>query len=318
MISVNKGAHRVVEQLLSSPEKYNVKVQRLPSGATVIDTGVEVTGGFLAGIKVTEICIGGLGHVYIGEKQYGEVSLPTIFVSTDHPAVSLLGSQLAGWNIKIDEFSAVGSGPARALALKPKKIFKRIEYKDESDVAVLVLETEGKPNDAVAEFVCESCKVKPEKLFMVIVSNRSLTGLTQIAGRIVETGLYRLNFLGLDPKSVLHGIGSAPIMPLHPDPTKSMARGNDSLFYGGDTQYIVDYEDENELRGIVENAPSSTSKDYGKLFYDAYKAAGFDFYRIDVSLFAPAKIKVFNRKTGSMFEAGKINSEVLVKSIMNI
>ncbi len=314
-VSVNQEALKIVREILNNPSLFNVYVEKLGSGATIIDAGVEAKGGYLTGLKVTEICLGGLGKASLFEKNFGGLTLPTVHVLTDYPAIALLASQLAGWNIKTENFSAVGSGPARALSLKPKKLFKKLGYQDEADVAILVLETEKKPDEQVVEFIKEKCDVKPENIYFVLVSNKSITGLTQIAGRIVETGLYRLDFLGLDPLTVLHGTGSAPVMPTHPDPTKSMSRGNDSLSYGGETQYILNYSDEDKLRDIMEKAPSSTSKDYGKLFYEAYKAAGFDFYKLDVSLFAPASITVFNKANGKVYRAGKINPEAIKKSI---
>ena len=73
--------------------------------------------------------------------QYGDMVLPSVFVQTDHPALSLLGSQFAGWQIKGEDYSAIASGLARALALKPKDLYLKLNYKEESDTAVLVLET---------------------------------------------------------------------------------------------------------------------------------------------------------------------------------
>ncbi len=313
-ISVNELAFESVEDLMDDPGYYNVKVETLPSKATVIDTGVEVKGGVLAGLKVVEICIANLGQAWVEFKPYGELMLPTVSLYTDHPALSLLGSQFAGWNIKVDKYFAVGSGPIRAIALKPKKLYTKINYKDESEIGVLVLESEKKPTDEVAKFVCEKSGVKPENLYMIVTPDKSLAGMVQIAGRIVETGLYRLEQLGLDPLKVITGYGYAPIMSLHPDPTKCMARANDALFYGGVTHYVVDYPDEEKLKEMLEKAPSSTAKDYGKPFYEAYKAAGFDFYKIDTNLFAPAKITVNNLATGNTFTYGEVNPEIVNKS----
>ena len=53
----------------------------------------------------------------------------------------MLGSQFAGWRIKDGDQIAIGSGPVRALALKPKDVFEEIGYKDQSDKAVLTLES---------------------------------------------------------------------------------------------------------------------------------------------------------------------------------
>ncbi len=42
----------------------------------------------------------------------------------------MLGSQFAGWRIKDGDSIAIGSGPVRALALKPKDVYEEIGYKD--------------------------------------------------------------------------------------------------------------------------------------------------------------------------------------------
>lgn len=315
-VSVNKEAEKIVKQLIENPDLYNVKVEKLPSGATIIDAGLEVSGGYLAGLKVTEICLGGLGTVNLTYIRYTEdFELPAVMVSTDHPAISLLASQFAGWNIKVGDYSAIGSGPARALSIKPKKLYEKIKYKDEADCAVVVLETNKKPTDEVALKISGDCNVKPEKLYMVLAPTASAAGAVQIAGRIVETGLFRLEQLGLNPLTVLHGIGYAPIMPTHPDPNVAMGMANDSLFYGGVTYYLIDVDDDKKLEEMVKNSPSSKAKDYGKPFYEIYKAAGFDFYKIDVALFAPATLSATSKKTGKTFTAGKVNVEVLKRSI---
>jgi len=93
-----------------------------------------------------------------------------------------------------------------------------------------------------------------------------------------------------------------------------MGRTNDVLIYAGETFYVVDFDDEEELKSFIEKAPSSKSPSYGKPFYEIFKEAGYDFYKIDPGLFAPAKITVYNRKTGNTLASGSVNIEVLKKS----
>ena len=83
-----------------TPELYGVTVSKSAAGATIIDAGVNASGGFQAGKKLTELCMGGVGKVQLGFKTYGDVSFPSITVSSDHPAIAMLGSQFAGWRIK--------------------------------------------------------------------------------------------------------------------------------------------------------------------------------------------------------------------------
>ncbi len=317
MLSVNKGAFKAVLELLDKPEFYGVTAESLPCGATVIDTGVKAPGGYLAGIKVSEICMGGYATASICYMRYGELELPTVVVTTDHPAISLLAAQFAGWNLKTADgkYYAIGSGPARALAKKPKKLFEKIKYTDVSDIAIAVLETTQVPPDEIANIVAQQCNVKPWNVYLVLSPTASIAGAVQIAARIVETGLFRLETLGFDPLKVLFGTGYAPIMPTHPDGNVAMGMANDALFYGGVTYYTVNFEDDAKLADTIKKCPSSNAKDYGKPFYEIYKAAGFDFYKIDNALFAPAALSATNIKTGKTFSAGKINPAVLKSSI---
>ncbi|MEM2127977.1 MAG: methenyltetrahydromethanopterin cyclohydrolase [Candidatus Bathyarchaeia archaeon] len=314
LFSINRLAYRIVEDLLSEPEYYGVIVEKLPSGATLIDTGVDARGGYEAGLMASRIAMGGAGTVSLSYSGYDGLVLPTVVVTTDHPSIALLGAQLAGWKIRVGDYNADGSGPARALALKPKKIYERIGYRDESDVAVLLLETHQKPPDEAIRFIAEACGVKPSETYLILTSTTSLAGMIQISSRVVETGLFRLDLLGLEPRKVLHGSGYAPVMPLHRDLGIAMGRAEDAITYGGVTDYIVD-EDDETLRDLAERAPSSRSRFYGRPSYEVYRAVDFDFTRIDPSLFAPAVITLTSSRTGSSYTSGSINSEILRRSI---
>ena len=314
-LSVNLAALSLVKKLCTKAENYGVVVEETELGATLIDAGIKAKGGFLAGKLITEICLGGYGKAKIFPTQYGDFVLPSICVQTDHPTVATLGSQFAGWQIKAGKYSAIGSGPARALALKPKELYEKIKYKDKADVAVLVLETSKKPPDEVIQQVSKECKVAPKSLSLILVPTTSLAGSTQVSGRIVETGLHKLMKLGLDPQVVKHAWGSAPIVPVHPRFDEAMGRTNDAILYAGTAHYIVSYEDDEKLERLVNKAPSSASKSHGRPFLEIFKEAGYDFYKIDPGLFAPAVMVVNNVKTGKIFRAGGLNVNVLKRSI---
>jgi methenyltetrahydromethanopterin cyclohydrolase len=314
-LSVNRKAMNLVKALIDQADTFGVLVRKTTSGATVIDAGIDARGGFAAGQVITEICLGGLGKAEITYKQYGDLDLPSIFVHTDYPAISTLGSQFAGWQIKADKYTAMGSGPARALSLKPKEIYEKICYEDSSDSAVLVLETSKEPPTEAITKICEGCGVEAEKLFLVLVPTSCIAGSVQIAGRIVETGLHKLTELGLDPKLVTNACGYAPIAPVHPKMAQAMGRTNDAIIYAGTAYYTVGSDSDEELKKILKKAPASASKGYGKPFMEIFKEAGYDFYKIDPGLFAPAVFVINNAKTGKTFKAGKIDAEVFKQSI---
>ena len=127
-INLNLSALSLVKRLCNDATKHGVIVEKTISGATIIDAGIKARGGFLAGKMVTEICLGGYGQATILPAKYGDVVLPSIYVHTDYPAIATLASQFAGWRIKVNKYSAIGSGPARALALKPKELYKKVMY----------------------------------------------------------------------------------------------------------------------------------------------------------------------------------------------
>ena len=281
----------------------------------MIDAGIEAKGGLLAGRIITEICLGGYGKAEIFCKQYDDLELPSIFIYTDHPAIAALGSQFAGWQIKVGKYTAIASGPARALALKPRELYEKIEYGDKADVAVLVLETAKEPPEDVVTYISGECKVLPDHLSLILVPTSTITGSTQISGRIVETGMHKLMKLGLNPKLITQACGYAPIAPVHPKFAEAMGRTNDAIMYTGVAYYITSYDDDEKLRELVDRAPSSASKSYGKPFIEIFKEAGHDFYKVDPSLFAPAVLIVNNSKTGNTFKAGKIDANVFKQSI---
>jgi methenyltetrahydromethanopterin cyclohydrolase len=262
-----------------------------------------------------KICMAGLCEISLSSRTYGDFDLPTINVATDQPLISTLASQFAGWDIKVGEYFGMGSGPARALALKPKELYAQIEYKDKADFAIIVLESDKLPPDDALHHIASECSVRPSKLYAVVTPTNSVAGSAQVSGRVVEIGVYKLRRLGLDPKKIVYAFGSAPIPPIHPKSAKAMGRTNDALYYGGETYYTVDLDDDSRLKEIVSEAPSSSADDYGKPFYEIFKAAGFDFYKIDPNLFAPAVVSVNNTRTGQTFRSGRINTAVLKETM---
>jgi methenyltetrahydromethanopterin cyclohydrolase len=315
MLSVNRRALQLIEKAIERKEELRIEVTAGPLGCTIIDAGVRAIGGYEAGKVVTEICLGGYGSASITWMNYVGLTLPSIFVRTDHPAIATLGSQFAGWAIKTADYIAMGSGPARALSKKPKEIYEQIEYEDRYDSAVIILEADSLPTEEAVKVIAEKCGISPKNLYVVVAPTSSVVGSTQISGRIVEMGIHKLSKVGLDPKLIQYGCGYAPIAPVHPKAVNAMGRTNDALYYGGVTFYTVTYESDDQLRSIVSKSPSCASKSYGKPFHEIFKEAEFDFYKIDPEIFAPAVVSVSNIKTGATFRSGEINVEVLRRTL---
>jgi len=317
MVSVNLEAKKTVDLMIEKADELNIAVSKLENGSTVIDAGVNVSGSLKAGEFYTKVCLGGLADVGISIP--GDLSekfaLPSVKIKTDSPAISTLGAQKAGWSVSVGDFFALGSGPARALALKPAETYEEIGYKDDADIAILTLEADKLPGADVTDAIASECGVSPENVFVLVAPTASLVGSIQIAGRVVENGTYKmLEALHFDVTKVKIAAGIAPIAPVDPDGLKAMGKTNDAVLFGGRTYYYIESEEGDDIESLAENLPSSSSEGYGKPFYDIFKEADYDFYKIDKGMFAPAEVVINDLRTGEMFKKGYINAELLMKS----
>lgn len=311
VISVNELALEIFEDLAEYPEEFNVAFHQLDNGARIVDCGVSAAGGYLAGKRFTEICMGGLGEVNFRMGSIRDIPVPFIDINTDFPSISCLGAQKAGWTVKVGNFFAMGSGPARALSLMPKHTYEVIEYEDDSDFAVICLESDTLPNGEVMEYVADKCNVDVANVCAVVAPTASIVGSIQVAGRCVETAIYKLNELGFDTKKIIAAIGCAPVPPVKNDSTKAMGCTNDATIYHGRISLTMNAP---EIVDYLEKIPSNTSTSYGKPFYDTFKEANFDFYQIDTSLFSPAEVVINELSAGAVYHVGMVNEEVTLKS----
>jgi methenyltetrahydromethanopterin cyclohydrolase len=311
MLSVNELALDIFDELFEYAEDYNVAPHELDNGARIVDCGVRTPGGYQAGRRFTEICMGGLGEVDTAMGRVGDVPIPFIEIRTDFPAIACLGAQKAGWTVNVGKYFAMGSGPARALSLKPKHTYEVIDYEDEFDYAVIALESDHLPNADVMETIADACNVDVANTCAVVAPTASIVGSIQVAGRCVETAVYKLNELGFDTKKIDAGIGHAPIAPVKKDGTRAMGSTNDATIYHGSIMLTMNAP---EIKDYLDRIPSNTSRGYGKPFYDIFKEANFDFYQIDTALFSPAEVVINELSEGVVYHVGAVNPEVTLKS----
>lgn len=309
MISVNEKAAEIAKRMILAKDELRIGVNKLDNGALVLDCGINEYGGLMAGKLFSEVCMGGLAEIEFSYSDFGM----QVNVSTDYPKEACMASQFAGWKIKVGDFFALGSGPARSLA-RDEKLFKTLGYEDDYSEAVIALETRTIPSEEVASYIAEKAHVDLNGLYILVAPTASLVGSIQISARIVETGMHKLHELKFSLDSVVSGFGTCPVASIAKSDLKAMGITNDCILYGGQTRYFVECED-SDIEGIIEKVPSSASRDYGLPFYDIFKKYDKNFYKIDANLFSPAEIFINNIKTGTIFHAGGINSEVLQKSL---
>jgi len=314
MLSVNEHGLEVFEDMLDFADELNCEVVELDNGATIIDAGVNAKGGFEAGIYLARLCMANLADVRFSTFEVGDLTFPAVEVTTDSAVIACMASQYAGWRIKIGDYFAMGSGPARALSKNPKKLYEEIGYEDLADVAVLALEASALPDEKVTEEIAKACDLEPKDLCIVIAPTASIAGSVQVSARVVETGIHKMESVGFDINAIRSGYGIAPIAPVVGDDTRCMGSSNDCIIYCGRTFYTVNYPDTEELADYLRKVPSNTSPDYGKPFYVTFKEAGFDFFKVDAGMFAPAEVTINELTTGMTLTGGKINPEILLES----
>ena len=312
--SVNARSAALVRLLIEDAAALRVGVDRTGDGCVIVDAGIQCRGGLEAGRRVAEICLAGLGSVRFAHASAG---WPLgISVHTANAVLACLGSQYAGWSLAHGEgrgaFRALGSGPARALAVK-EPLFAELQYRDRADATCLVLEVDRVPPPEIVAKVARDCGVPAERLTIILTPTRSLAGVVQIVARVLEVALHKAHAIGFALDAIVDGAGTAPLPPPAPDFVAGMGRTNDAILFGGDVQLFVEASDD-AARDLAERLPSCTSRDYGKPFARVFEDCGRDFYRIDPLLFAPARVRVTNMASGRSFVAGRLDPALVAAS----
>lgn len=311
--SVNANAQPLVERLLREADALGVRVQRDDGDVCIVDAGIDAPGSIAAGLLIGEICMGGFGEARLRSADGWPTGLD---VHSAQPVLACLASQYAGWSLSASKeetggkkFFALGSGPARALACK-EPLFAELGYRDKAGQGVLVLEVDKPPPRVVLDKVLRDCALAPEALTVVLTPTTSLAGTTQVVARVLEVALHKAHELHFDLKHIVEGSASAPLPAPSPDGVQAMGRTNDAILYGGRVHLHVRGSDD-AARALAEQLPSRNSRDHGRSFADIFKAAEYDFYRIDPALFAPAEVWVSNLDSGKTFHAGGVDMALL-------
>ena len=312
-ISVNERAARLVARLVADAAELRIGIARGKLGETLIDAGSKHLGGIAAGLRIAEICMGGLGDVRLVPLSATPRWPWTIVAQSSNPVIACLASQYAGWSLSLkngeQSFFALGSGPACALARR-EPLFKDLNYADAAANAILVIESDRPPPTKIVAKVAQDCGVSPEHLTIIFAPTQSLAGGTQIAARALEVALHKTHELHFPLERVVEGMGAAPLCPPHPDFVTAMGRSNDAIIFAGQVRLFVTGP-ASEARLLADKLPSKTSRHYGRPFAEIFKAVNGDFYAIDRMLFSPAQITITALETGESFQSGQIDHGLL-------
>ena len=307
MESLNRMAIELVDEAIDFADELNIAAYELDNGATVLDFGVGTPGGIEAGLLLVEVQTAGLATVQTRMDEVGGAPLPHVELSTDHPALALLCSQKAGWELSVEGFEGLGSGPARALVAREDE-FSRIGYADGFDLTALAVEAEELPGEAVADHVAELAGVETSGVFLPAFATGSMVGSVSIAARAAELAVFRLSELGYDPLDLHTASASAPVAPVTHDEATAIGRTNDALAYGGRV-YLSVAEDFDRF----DEAVSTAGTEYGTPIQQVFDDVEWDFEGIPTDLFAPAQLTV-DVVDGPTHVFGRTDDDVLAES----
>jgi methenyltetrahydromethanopterin cyclohydrolase len=306
---LNDNALMLVEAMLADDDLLRISDRVASNGAHRVDCGIDSRGGLVAGRWLAEVCLGGLAEVCL---ESADFTGTRVVIQTDHPVLACLGGQYAGWKIVDGDYFAMGSGPFRVLARK-EELVEELNLGTSGPVAVGVLETAQLPPDSVCKSIAAACGVATEDLWLLAAPTASQAGNIQVVARSVETALHQLHELKFPVERVVSGWGAAPLPPIAKNDMEGIGRTNDAILYGADVTLWFDGDDD-EIQRVGPSIPSNSSPDYGEPFGEIFKRYDYDFYKIDPSLFSPARIRFNNIKTGKTWLYGELAPQIAAKS----
>ncbi len=302
--------------MVDNANALGIETTKLPSGALLIDCGIDAAGGLEAGRQLAKCCLADLGSVEIvpGSTEVGGqlAASPAVQVYTDQPVAACMASQYAGWEVKQGDFFAMGSGPMRAAANK-EELFEDIGFIESPAEVVGVLESRQLPGEEVAKYLADACGVAPRDVILLIAPTASQAGNVQVVARSVETTLHKLHELQFDLDRIVSGYGVAPLPPIAKDDLEGIGRTNDAILYGGEVTLWVQGDDES-LEEFGPKVPSNSSADHGRPFGEIFANYEYDFYKIDKNLFSPAVVTFMNIETGKTQRYGITMPDVVKAS----
>ncbi len=261
----------LTDDLEKNAAAYGVSVETLPSGAVVVDAGIDAIGSFDAGARMTELCQGGLGRASVQLADLGGVMLPHISLETNLPRLAALTMQSAAAFQK-----EMLSGPIKLYLDDAADVERDIEPACARGSLTAILQTEKLPSDAWACALAKAAGCAAERLTLICARQESLAGSAQICGRMNENVLFTMErSLGLDSRMVRSILGVSPICPA----TKALLP-DDFLHYAASAYLVIDAPGGLSVEKLAHDLTFASTDIFGALFSDLLAAAGGDFFKI--------------------------------------
>ncbi|WP_165394716.1 methenyltetrahydromethanopterin cyclohydrolase [Methanofollis fontis] len=231
MAGLNEGALPMVKEMTERAALLGIRAGRMKGGAMLIDcgSGREVTGSYEAGCRTVEAACGGCARAWTGIGAIGPYTLPILQMNIASPADACLGALLPLWKVRAGGEAVSASGPGRALARRPPRIYQMIEMDEQADDAVVCLDAGWFPDDDEAGRIAEACGVGVDRLTIILAPASGIAGAVMNAALVAGTTVARLIKYGYESDRILHASLRVPV----PPPSLDAERVRDAACLGG-------------------------------------------------------------------------------------
>jgi methenyltetrahydromethanopterin cyclohydrolase len=315
--SMNKNAvHLLKEKVIPNAEKLRIGVSKLENGATLIDMGINYSGGWMAGKYFTEVGLGGLGELNFGKMMLKKHIVPSVRIKTTQPAICEMASHAAHWFLPYkDRFVSIG-GPIRSITGTDSSA-QAVDYRDYStDVAVACIQTDKLPDEGLTDIIAKEVNIKTENLFVLASRTGTIVGAIQVCARNVEQTLPALHERKFPLDAIIQANGVTPVVSVVDDEEIALGRVNDCLIYGQETNVYVRCCDD-KIINMLEGLPFVKNKDvYGIEFQKLFAKCEHDWSKVPRDWDAPCKVNFINLSSGNVFSTGRISYNALERSFL--
>lgn len=316
--SLNNMAAKIVEeQIIPNASSLNCEVHTLSNGATIIDMGINVKGGWKAAKLFTDSCCGGMGELVYQSMYIGKHIVPTTVIQIDKPDVTQLAAHIAGLYLPYKGKNQPISGPLRSI-MSSDHWSDRVSYRDKSaKKAVGHVQITSLPDEELTELICDNIHMNPKDLYLIASPTATVVGAVQVVARNLEQVFATLgDHLDFPINNIIQAIGYSPVISIEDDEVIAMGRVNDGLIYGQESVIYIDCEDEVILKFADQLPMCKNSAVWGIPFEEMFRKADSDWAKVPRDYDAPCKVNFVNMRTNHTFYIGAIHYGVLERDFM--
>ncbi|MEM2143433.1 MAG: methenyltetrahydromethanopterin cyclohydrolase [Candidatus Thorarchaeota archaeon] len=301
----------MVNRLIDIADDLQCDVRIIENGCTVVDAGLNSPGCEEAGRLIAEACMGGLGVVRSSHTCLAGMRFPAVVVGVNRPSTATLGSQMASWQLKIGGFTAIASGPARALANVETDVYSRIEHHEESELGMVALDTRDTPTATITSEIASLCGISPSNLFCAVVPSASAAGALMNATRVVEFGIRTMSGLGIQPEQIRAAHGVSVIAPVPNSDSEARSLAAKCVCLGGRTYLSLRTDGTADLADLMRAYESDGCRYDGEESEKVRKTSHPILCLRESRPPKPAELTVTDIHTRTVFRAGEVNENGL-------